>query len=146
MLKYSHRWSIVCQKSIVDKNDNNMSLIGVLEQLSFSIPNNISFEKEFVLPVVFDVVSFWDNDLLTKGDLDYWIEIFSPNKKKIFENKPEFEVDHNKPRTRTILTIGGFKTLPLSGVYKIVVKQKNDVTGKYKKVSEIPLNIKIEKK
>ena len=143
MSKFNHRWSIICQHHIIDSMTNNLSLINVLEVVTLSIDKKNNEIEDSILPITFELVSFWDNNLNELGDLDYKIEIISPDKEVIFDVKPNIKVDLSKLRMRTIVGVNGLKAKLLSGKYLFLIKQRLSVNGSYKKIAEIPLEVNI---
>jgi hypothetical protein len=77
-----------------------------------------------------------------EGELDFILEVFSPDKKRILKIVPKFDIDKSKERLRTIITANGLKALPIDGVYTFFIKERRG--SGYKKVSEIPLKVKID--
>jgi len=52
-----HVWSVICARSIIDSDSNNISLIDVLEQLTVGpLPEE---PGTLVIPVNFEVVTLW---------------------------------------------------------------------------------------
>jgi hypothetical protein len=52
-----HLWSILAEKTSVDQQTNNLSILGVLEELTLQAPDEIKFPV--TLPVRHTIVSFW---------------------------------------------------------------------------------------
>jgi len=147
--KYTHRWSIPCEKNIIDSKTNNITLVNVLEEMEFVFQKNKLTEKEkngeVVLPITLDIVSLWDNDIKKKGELDFDISIFSPTNIKLWNHVPEKNQQEEKPRLRTLITLNGIKASWESGQYKIAIGHRENEKEKYKVVAEIPMVIKIKK-
>jgi len=132
-----HIWSILCQKSIIDQDTNQISLINSLEQLN--LPKNF-FGKTFLMEI--HLISYFFTDKVAQEDeLEQTVAILDPQGNKLKElNSPiKMNKNSNKFRLRTIFD-GINLTIP--GVYKFTmsVKQGNSRIAD----SEVPLEIKIQ--
>lgn len=144
MLK--HVWSILCSKSIIDKDTNNISIIDAFEQLSVNakIPPEHKNNPVINIPINFELTTLWvkeEREQTVKADIE--IDVFNPKgeKAKSFTNK--LEVPNNLKRIRSRLKIIGFG-LTTSGVYTFKVKLKEEKQDKYKIVAELPLEVNIK--
>ena len=154
MDNFTYKYSVLCQKSIIDKTTNNISLIDIIERLELKInassykqssKGNSSKGKTLDIPLALELVSFWFNNNKTK-DIDIKIEFISPSKKVLFEFKPNFKFDSTKKNLRTYVKILGLTLSNESGEYRFVIKYKNKSKSKYKVIDKIPLvvNMKIQ--
>src|SRR3989344_8530142 len=94
MLK--HVWSILCRKSIIDIDTNNITLSDVLERIIINVNQEENFKDKtlnYSLPIEFEVVSLWFNDLGNKDlKVETKIEIFSPQGKLVTTFSHIFEI------------------------------------------------------
>lgn len=148
MLK--HVWSVICGKSSIDKETNNVSLFDVLEQLSFAASGqDIEQVKEtarkdhVVVPFNFEVTSLWErSDVGVDLTVETEITVVDPNNKRLqsFSNTLTFPV--GKRRMRVANRISGMPVTE-SGIYHVVVALKEKEGENYKPYAEIPLEIAV---
>ena len=137
-----HIWSILCKKTVIDTDTNNLSIFDVLEEATFT-PFDKEWNKEkdkpIMVPFDFELVSLW---LIEKEKkLEMLIEVCNPKGKrvKVFEKIIPFP--QGKTRMRTLIKIRKFKFRG-PGNYLFSVKVKDG--QRYKLVAEIPLEIKVK--
>jgi len=60
-MNIKHIWSVLCRESLINKDDNVISLNGVLEQLTVGLkPDRDGKLPEKVnIPINYEIVSFW---------------------------------------------------------------------------------------
>jgi hypothetical protein len=143
-----HIWSVLCRKSIIDSETNNISLNDVFEQLSINIDAsaNKSIKTKINIPVEFEVVSMWLNTTgqkIFKAEME--VNFVTPEGTIINSLKQNIEVSNMARRLRTRL-----KSLGLgvgdSGTYTFEVKIKEYGEDKFKTVAKIPLEVIVNKK
>jgi hypothetical protein len=140
-----HIWSILCKKSIIDADTNNISLNEALEEVAFNIP----LDKDFKLPTSFnfdyELVSFWTSDKPEGGEKFYFeIEFVDPDKKSLNKLEREIVFPENKKRLRTRIKSNSLSTTK-EGEYIFKIKAKKEKNDKYKILTEIPLTIVIKR-
>lgn len=138
-----HIWSIVCQQSVIDAENNLLSLFNCVEEMNLTVDRDkISEPEKIVIPAEFQLVSFWsvkdsskDNELTVKG------ELVDPNNKILNTFNNTFIVKSGVTRFRNRTNIQG---LPITteGRYYVKVWQK-DLKEKFTLVAELPIDIKI---
>ncbi len=146
MLK--HIWSLLCAKSIIDSETNNLSVFDVFEQLSINI--NVADQGslpagQINIPVQYEVTSLWlreDKDEEFKGELQ--IEVINPDSKsgKTFEQPILLPAGTRRLRTRVKIT--GL-VVSEAGDYLFKVKIKQPGEKEFIVVAEIPLEINLVK-
>lgn len=141
-----HIWSVLCQKSIVDQQTNNVSLLDVFEALELEITpaqnTMTSSNPEFNVPVQYEIISLLSKEKADPKDTQYSIRITLINpggEKKILVDR-ELPFLANKRRMRSINQIRG---LPInkSGDYHFVVAIKQD--ERFQEVADLPLEVKL---
>jgi hypothetical protein len=144
-----HIWSVLCQRSVVDQQSNNISLIDVFEQLQVDIPpkgisKTVSL-KDMNIPIQYELVNLWSK---TKEGIEekenIRIVLYDPNGNEIKRIDKEFIIPKDKKRMREINKIQGI-TLRGSGVYNFVVSIKQQDNKTYKQAAKLPLEVKITK-
>lgn len=136
-----HIWSVVCQKALVDRETNLLSMIDVFEQLTLPLDGSTPFNGKDAVNVAFnyEVVTFWrriEGDKPIQGDI--LIKILSPNNKELANFPVKFEFPANVKNFRAKIRINVLPVID-AGKYKFVVmqKEKND----YETVAEIPFDV-----
>lgn len=138
-----HIWSIICQHSSIDAENNLLSLFNCVEEMNLIVDRDkISEPEKIVIPAEFQLVSFWtiedsskDNKLEIKG------ELVDPDNKVLNTFNNNFVVKSGVARFRNRTNIQG---LPITkeGRYYVKVWQKDD-KEKFVLVAELPIDIKI---
>jgi len=74
-----HVWSILCEKSILDQETNNVSITNAIEQLNLSLkgkPDKLSLKKGIYIPFNLEIVTFLcTEDVANVIEGEYKIEI-----------------------------------------------------------------------
>lgn len=144
-----HIWSVLCRRSVIDTDSNNISIYDVFEQLRVDAKvkkQDITSNSSVNIPLEFEIVSMWVNEDKEKGiaaDVD--IEVFDPNGKqvKVFPQKLELSKDIRRLRSR--LKIMGL-AISMSGDYIFKVKIKEKGQDNFRVVAELPLEVNLQKK
>lgn len=142
-----HIWSILCRKSIVDSETNNISINDVFEQLSVDLKakkDDADKVKIINIPIEFEVVSMWvKNDKTNfKGNLN--VEILNPKGVVVKNFEQPLEMPETMKRLRSRLRIMGM-VVEEPGDYIFKVNVKEDGQKLYKAVAELPLEINLKK-
>ena len=145
-MKIKHIWSVLCRESVIDQDDNNISIHGVLEQLSInltSVNNAGKLLEELGIPMNYEIVSMWQRTKeieSIKGDVEYIL--LDPDNKELLKNTQSMEIPETSRRFRSRMRITG---LPLSkeGDYTFQVKVKEEGVVTFNLVAELPLEVKI---
>lgn len=140
-----HIWSVLCKKSIIDADTNNISLNEILEEVSFNIP----FDKDLKLPTSFnfdyEIVSFWTSTSPKGGEKFYTeVEFIDPDKKTLNKLEQEIMFPENKKRLRTRIKANGLNATR-EGEYILKIKAKEKKADKFKVLTEVPLTIRIKR-
>lgn len=140
-----HIWSILCKKSIIDADTNNITLSEALEEITFHIPikQDLKFPANFNFD--FEIVSFWTSAKPQGGEKFHMtLEFIDPDQKILnkFEQKIIFPENKKRLRTRIKTSI---ITVTKEGEYTLKIKAKEKASDKYKLFAEIPLAILIKR-
>lgn len=141
-----HIWTVVCSKSTIDKDTNNISLNDVLERLDVVVSKNTLEKKQSVsIPINFEIVSLFQRDKMGREEsFDMKIKVKDPKDNKIRKTlsaKITFQAQFLRMRSRT--RIRGFN-LTVSGNYIFEVSMRNNGEKTFKKVAEIPLEVHLK--
>lgn len=144
-----HIWSILCQKSSVDKESNLISLFDCVEEISLVIDQTKApKDDKLIVPIEFQLVSFWVFEKINKTKdnvLEMKIELLDPDKKLLgrFENK--FKVKKGSTRFRSRISIKGLR-ITKNGRYTFKVRGKGEGEKGHKVVAELPLDLNLSYK
>jgi hypothetical protein len=144
----NHIWSLLCRRSVIDNETNNLSIFDILERLTVEIKiKRGSGDKvtKINIPIEYEIISFWVKAPETKefkGGIK--LEIISPDGKieKTFE-KP-LEIPKDKKRLRSRIRIKGF-VAHKEGNYIFRINYKEGAKDRYLKAAEIPLEVILKK-
>jgi len=141
-----HVWSILCRRSIIDSESNNISLIDVLEGIQANYKPKDGDQNNghpTVIPVDFEVISFFE-DIDTSKELRFKIkiDIIAPGNVVNSGSENEVVLPIGPKRLRQRSRINGFP-VTVSGSYRMVVKIKQD-KEEFKTVAELPLDVTIK--
>ncbi len=133
-----HVWSVICRHHIVDEESKNVSLIDIIDRLSFEgeLPENRPFEVP--LPTVYYFVSTWMSE---KGDVqdkyDVMVKIIDPTGANIGNFTTELEM---KPPDGS-RTIGAMDTIlyTVDGTYWLKLHLSDEQVSS--PIAHIPIEI-----
>ena len=145
-MKIKHIWSVLCKESIINKDDNNISIHGVLEELTVflsPVKETGKLPEKFSIPMNYEIVSMWQRNKevgLAKAEIEY-IFVDSENK-ELLKSTQMIEIPKTSRRNRSRMKITG---MPLSeaGDYMFQVKIKEEGVDTFNIVAELPLEVKI---
>ncbi|MBI4067534.1 hypothetical protein HY407_04060 [Candidatus Gottesmanbacteria bacterium] len=142
-----HIWSILCRRSIVDNETNNISINDVFEQLSVDLKvkkSDADKVKLINIPIEFEVVCMWVKNDKTpfKGNLN--VEILNPKGTVVKNFEQPLEMPETMKRLRSRLKIMGM-VVEEPGDYIFRVNVKEEGQKLYKAVAELPLEINLKK-
>jgi len=145
-MNIKHIWSVLCKESVVNQDDNNISIHGVLEELSvFLSPAKETgkLPEKFSIPMNYEIVSMWQRNKeveLAKAEIEY-IFVDSENK-ELLKSTQMIEIPKNSRRHRSRMKIVGMP-LTKAGDYTFQVKIKEEGSDAFRLVAELPLEVKI---
>jgi hypothetical protein len=139
-----HVWSVLCLKSVIDKDTNNITLVDVLEQLNVVISPVPSPQGRAVLPVEYELISFFtregDNQPC-RGAMRITLQgpsgnaIDEPNQFPI-DLSASFERSRNRTRMAGIPLVG-------PGIYNFLVEYQDEMDTGWKTAARLPLQVAI---
>ncbi len=139
-----HIWSVLCQKSSVDQQSNNVSLFDVFEALEAGINSDANIKApdnpEFNIPIQYQIVSLWTITDAKKNEGEIRITLIYPNGKEKILVQNDLKFPPGKRRIRSINQIQG---LPVNknGDYHFIIELKQE--EKFQKVADLPLEVKL---
>lgn len=143
---FNHVWSVICQSSSVDNESNLISLFNCLENITVNIDNKESISSKILIPVSFDLVSYWViDDVKEEKDLKVKFEVVKPNEEVLITKEDIIKVDGKWNKMRNITKFSGLALdCNDSGRYVVKVYQKEEKEKEFKLVSSVPFDIKIQ--
>jgi hypothetical protein len=144
----NHIWSVLCKESIINQEDNVMTLYGILEEVTINlVPNSnnpFNQENKVNLPINYEVVSYWvTSKNIKEAKAKIEIVLLNPKGEELNKLNMDLVIPVNFKRYRSRAKIAGL-TVQNEGEYIIKVSIKNEDQTKFVKVAEIPLDIKIK--
>lgn len=144
----NHIWSLLCRRSVIDSETNNLSVYDILEQLTVDIKIKRGGEDKITkinIPIEYEVISFWvkaPEIKEFKGGIK--LEIISPEGKieKTFEQP--LEIPKDKRRLRSRIRISGF-VANTAGIYIFRINYKEGIKDQYIKAADVPLEVILKK-
>ncbi len=135
-----HIWTVLCKKSVIDQETNNLSLYEILEKITVEIKAERS--PEIQIPLEFEIISMWTK--ISKRDYvgKFRINMMSPEGKKLGESiENEISIPANIPRLRTRLKIKGITLIGSGNYYFDIYSIQGEKT---EKVASVPLEVELK--
>lgn len=142
-----HIWSVLCRKSVIDNDSNNISLFDVFEQLGVNVEiKDLKKVPEKVnIPIDYEIVSLWltpKRKKTIKADVE--VEVVNPDQNQVKTFRQKLEIPPKFKRMRSRLRVKGL-TIEKPGDYTFKVKIKEESKKDYKVVAELPLEVNLKK-
>jgi len=140
-----HVWSLLCQKSSIDVESNQLSLFNCLEEVNINLENTDALKNNLVIPVEFQLVSYWSREKAeTEINLDSIGELIDADAKVINTFNNSFPIKQGILRFRNRTNIQG---LPITGPGRYYLRLYQKISlDKREMVAELPLDVKISYK
>jgi len=137
-----HVFSLLCRKSIIDQDTNNLSISEVLERLTIQTEGPKS-NDHIRVPVEFEIVSLWRKIVKDSFKGEIVITLLDPDKKVLHTQTVPLTIKPTFDRYRTRVRAKG---IPVSkeGTYRFKISVEEN--GKESVVANIPLEVKISTK
>ena len=146
-MRIKHVWSVLCKESVINKDDNLVSLYGALEELSVTLTpkeNGSRVPDKVAVPINYEIVSLWTRDVsneITKVNVEYIL--VSPEGDELLKTVQEIEFSQSVRRFRSRMKIAGMP-ITKQGDYVFKIKVKEPDVNNFKLVAELPLEVKIK--
>ncbi len=133
-----HNWSVLCERTVIDKDTNNMSLHNVIEQIGVGVPGGLSADKVSVVPISLELVNLWSrSDYGQPVSGTVRVNFCSPTREVLFSQQIEINLQTHI-RTRSRLRLFPL-TLKQAGLYSFEVSFLD--SDNWKVVANLPLQI-----
>lgn len=136
-----HVWSVLCERALFEQGTQNVSLIGVIEELSLegALPT-----ERVDLPLRASFVSYWTRDTYEATERGHSrLRLISPTNEVLVEGRP-LNVDlEGSTRAQTVSL---FEMLPLQGegTYQFAVDYRRQQESEWTERTRIPLEVRCE--
>lgn len=146
-MKIKHIWSVLCKESVINQDDNNLSIYGAIEELSVTLTptdGQSKLPEKISIPVNYEIVSLWfkdKKDMAANGEIEYIL--ISPEGKELFKTVQNIEMLANIRRFRSRMKISGMP-ITKEGDYSFKIRIKEAGEKTFHLVSELPLEVKIK--
>jgi len=141
-----HIWSVLCLKSSVDNQTNNISLFDIFEQLEVKITKMEGVdipEGKINIGLSYELVNYWVKiGSVGEEKIDIKIDLMDPSNTTIKTITKELIIPENIKRMREVNKIQGI-SISQSGIYWISVKIKNGEN--YEEKANVPFEVIINK-
>lgn len=144
-----HRWSVLCGRSIIDNNTNQISLLDVVEKVEAGVEveslKKLKNEGKgvLVIPINFELVSYISNiDPDKDSTIEMKLTLSDPKGIQLQESSPKFDVPKKIKNMRVRMGVQGM-TVNESGVYLFKVWLKKNKDKEFVNVAEIPVEVDI---
>jgi hypothetical protein len=142
MNNIKHIWSILCERSSIDQNTNNISLFNVLEQINVDkkvLEMAKTSQKSVIATINYQLITLWQKEAEKKKiNFEQKIEVVDANGKILASAPKRLEIPASQTRIRAI---NNFEGLPITGMgeYAFKIYLKDEYDEKYKIYASIPL-------
>jgi hypothetical protein len=146
-MEIKHIWSVLCGQSIINSENNEISLISIIEHLNVNVAlkDDKEFKKGIKVPISYEIVSMWvkaDDNKEVKGFIEIDVTLPNGQVKKIFNN--ELIIPIKTKRMRTRIKINGL-IVHEDGIYNFIVKYRDVDQKNNEVVATLPMEITIKK-
>jgi hypothetical protein len=142
----NHEWSILCSRSILDKDTNNLSLINLIEQLNvpFQLDEGSAWDEEkgAEFPLEMVLVSRF-RKLVSEEEVvsfETKVDFLSPDNVVIASFEQPLEMGHGMDNVRIRYGIGGLR-LTKNGMYNFVIHYREKNSKDFMKIHTVPLKV-----
>lgn len=147
-MKIKHIWSILCRESIINNDDNVISLLGVLEELSSTLTLTTMGPKpprpeKINIPFNFEIVNYWTKESSEEIKMQIKTATVDPDGKELNSIVNESIFPKGVKKLRSRLKVQGL-AVTKNGEYIFRINIKTDKEKDYKLVAELPLSVKIQ--
>jgi hypothetical protein len=136
-----HIWSVLCSKSVIDKDTQQVSLFDVLEALHIQLEEPI--KSPGLIRFATEVVSLWvRSERDAEETATTKCEVITPDGESV--HAAEMALDFSeKRRFRSIFRAEGFP-LHGSGVYKFKVSVKDGASEEWRLAALLPIEVTVK--
>jgi hypothetical protein len=136
-----HIWSVLCSKSVIDKDTQQVSLFEVLEAVHIQLGEPI--KGPGLIRFATEVVSLWARSEKNTGETaTAKCEVITPDGESV--HAAEMTLDFSeKLRFRSIFRAEGFP-IHGSGVYTFKISVKDGASDEWRPAASLPIEVTVE--
>ena len=140
-----HIWSVICKESIINQDNNALSLMNIFEGFEIVMKKDVPKNPEIIIPVEYEIVSMLRKDSKNEEKGVYLkASLFDPSGKEIIKSiEASITMPKDKFNFRHRIKSFGFK-ITTQGEYKVVIELKQGEKQNFEKVAELSINITIK--
>jgi len=140
-----HVWTVLCQKTIIDKKTNNVSIVEALEEIKVNYKTKDKKKPARInLPIHMELVTLWIKDRPTEEvTADVEVLLIDPEGNQIGKASHQLLVKPSNPRFRSNVNFDGL-ALTTSGEYKFIVQTNGAGSKNMVQVAEVPLTVTLK--
>ena len=138
-----HAWSLLCSRTIIDKETNQVSIIDVVEGITVGLEAPLSTLDKPRIPLHFELVTLWNRsepDTPEKAVGKY--KLTGPKGEALTDQEIEIDLSQFK-RFRSTLKAESLP-LPSAGTFLFTVLLRGEDGDSWQKVGHAPLEVTIE--
>jgi hypothetical protein len=138
-----HIWTVLCKESVINQDDNVISLNGVLEEITSTLTPlaEIKEPKKIIILFNYEIVSYWTKEDDKEVNASLKLTVIDPKGVNLNELVKDLVFPKESKRLRTRLKIQGLQATD-NGRYLFKVSIKFNENKNFVTVSEVPLDIK----
>ncbi len=132
-----HIWTVLCRNTVTDRESNNISIQGVLEQINITGPKG-----EGIVPIEAELVTLWSRSKLDQPERTRSrFRLVDPDGKQVGKDVV-YDVDlTTHARSRNKIKMSGFP-VKAPGKYEFCVDTERD--RQWIQVARVPLEVRIQ--
>ena len=141
----THVWSVLCSRSVIDTESNNITLVEILEQITLQGLPPTQGDREGVVPIHVELVTLWSRTRIDQPGQSRARTTFIRPSGPLTESVQEYPIDlreHRRLRQRTRLA--GL-TIREPGFHAFRVEYLDLARNEWSTVAEIPLEVAIHR-
>ena len=144
-MSVKHKWSILCNNSIIDDETHNLSIINIVDQLTIGIKKELWDKKKsndlgFVVSIPLQLVTLWSKDKGEKIDAEVKYEFINAKSVVLHTMTHGLLIDEQFKTMRYRASITNLNVIE-SGSHTFVVYIKEKGKKEFKKVEEVALEV-----
>lgn len=137
-----HIWSVVCRDTVVNKENNALSIMNIFEGLNIELKKDTIKNSQINIPLQYEIATLLRKDNVTKEEkVELKAEILDPHSQEIVKQLiVQLVIPKDKFNYRHIIKASGFK-ISNEGEYNIVIQLRQSIKEQFKTVSSIPIDV-----
>lgn len=134
-----HLWTVLCSRSLVDVESQNISLLEVIDEISVA-PEALTDPQGITLPLRMELITCWRRSNLAQGTKTRAkMTLVHPDGRTLEEQSYSVDLSEST-RRRTRFRIPGI-TVTKAGTYWFRMEVQTVGNGPWIKVAQLPLDI-----